>query len=740
MTIRRSVAVVFAVAAFILSVLPGRAQNITVFTGDEFISLATPPSVATAPSSSSSDSFDAAAADQSIPILQLGQTVQSRVAQAYADLYRFSGPATADFFVALTPIGTGSDPDLYCIPYPGLFVDYGPPSPTNAAWGSAQSLGADYIYISTNDSAYQNAINASGVAEFVCAVYGDADPASLYSLTVNTDASDAQLDMTEQAALKSIYQKCCTNVTALGTGTCRYWEAVNEEAGQTPYTDFCNYGLSICNSAGHLIRLDFTQFGLFCDFPLQEMQAFPYLTEISFQSNAITGDITSIGSALTYLAANLTTLDLSDNYISGSLTNSDSPFCQLTIGALQFLNIQINSITGELPTCLFQTGSSLKALLANQNGLTGTIPDISAGSQLESLAFSNNDFEGSIPATLSNAQYLTTLAAQNNRLSGAIPNTLGSLNALVSVRFSNNSLTGALPEGLAGLAGLSELDVSLNNLSQLPDVWWSSSPGLSSSVLTYAALNGNQFTGPFPAAFSTAPNLTIFYMDDNNFSGPLPSPSSNQPFFPSLRIFNASHNHFTGPLPQAFGQINFFQPVDAANLLGVSVRYFGLADNQLTGTLPAYLSASTLPEVSQFSIELQGNNFSCPVPQDMAYLNVTCQANPPAASSQPSGVESASSVPDPSTYQTGNATVENASSQQSTQGSSGSGLSSGAKAGIAVGVIVGVVLIALLLAFGLSRRTKKVHGWRKEALDENFAYPDEQGRTIEMQNGRPYFQ
>lgn len=48
--------------------------------------------------------------------------------------------------------------------------------------------------------------------------------------------------------------------------------------------------------------------------------------------------------------------------------------------------------------------------------------------------------------------------------------------------------------------------------------------------------------------------------------------------------------------------------VNATNLLGASVRYFGLADNQLTGTLPAYLSASTLPVVSQFSIELQVRN------------------------------------------------------------------------------------------------------------------------------------
>lgn len=111
---------------------------------------------------------------------------------------------------------------------------------------AAQPLGADYVYISTNDSAYQNAVDANGVAEFVCAVcgtpfafaesrglpavskkvqrlqdglllvielwrvsqvYGAADQGSLYSLIANADASSAELDASEQAALKSIYTK-----------------------------------------------------------------------------------------------------------------------------------------------------------------------------------------------------------------------------------------------------------------------------------------------------------------------------------------------------------------------------------------------------------------------------------------------------------------------------------------------------------------------------------------------------
>jgi len=56
--------------------------------------------------------------------------------QGSADLYHFSGPANSDYFVTLIPISTSSDPDLYCSPYPGIFLDFGPPSPLDAVWAS----------------------------------------------------------------------------------------------------------------------------------------------------------------------------------------------------------------------------------------------------------------------------------------------------------------------------------------------------------------------------------------------------------------------------------------------------------------------------------------------------------------------------------------------------------------------------------------------------------------------------
>ena len=66
------------------------------------------------------------------------------------------------------------------------------------------------------------------------------------------------------------------------------------------------------------MKLDLTQMGLVCEFPYAEMQAFSSLTSISFQGNAITGDVEKIGTSLKGLLGQLTYLDISFNLINGS--------------------------------------------------------------------------------------------------------------------------------------------------------------------------------------------------------------------------------------------------------------------------------------------------------------------------------------------------------------------------------------------------------------------------------------
>ena len=67
--------------------------------------------------------------------------------------------------------------------------------------------------------------------------------------------------------------------------------------------------------------------GLSCEFPYTKMQAFQSLTSISFQGNAISGDMETLGASLNGLLGQLTYLDLSFNLINGSFAGS-LPTCQ----------------------------------------------------------------------------------------------------------------------------------------------------------------------------------------------------------------------------------------------------------------------------------------------------------------------------------------------------------------------------------------------------------------------------
>ena len=44
--------------------------------------------------------------------------------------------------------------------------------------------------------------------------------------------------------------RCCNS-----SGTCQYWDAVSNDIGVDVYTDFCNFGLSVCDANGKPLNL-----------------------------------------------------------------------------------------------------------------------------------------------------------------------------------------------------------------------------------------------------------------------------------------------------------------------------------------------------------------------------------------------------------------------------------------------------------------------------------------------------
>ncbi len=83
------------------------------------------------------------------------------------------------------------------------------------------------------------------------------------------------------------------------------------------------------------------------------------------------------------------------------------------------------------------------ALFAGDGNLTGSLPDIHAGSKLRELSLGCNQLTGTIPSTLSNAANLFIFNVTYNGLVGSIPPTLASIANLEYLDLSDNHLNGA---------------------------------------------------------------------------------------------------------------------------------------------------------------------------------------------------------------------------------------------------------------------------------------------------------
>ncbi|PKU73005.1 receptor-like protein 7 isoform X1 [Dendrobium catenatum] len=82
----------------------------------------------------------------------------------------------------------------------------------------------------------------------------------------------------------------------------------------------------------------------------------------------------------------------------------------------------------------------------------------------KSIDFSNNNFDGEIPASIGNLDSLYLLNLSRNALKGPIPRQLGYLTQLESLDLSENHLDGEIPMELTNLTFLSVLNLAYNNL------------------------------------------------------------------------------------------------------------------------------------------------------------------------------------------------------------------------------------------------------------------------------------
>ncbi|KAI3996657.1 hypothetical protein MKX01_009489 [Papaver californicum] len=274
---------------------------------------------------------------------------------------------------------------------------------------------------------------------------------------------------------------------------------------------------------------------------------------------------------------------------------------------LQLLDLESNSLTGELPLEMVHKMPELQFLYLSYNGfishnantdlkpfflsllnfyfsvkfipllhicdnnrLGGEIPTIigNLSSNLFQLHLGENHIFGSIPPSISNLVNLTLLNLSSNFLNGSIPIELCHVKKLERVFLSNNSLTGEIPADFGDVPHLGFLDSSTNKLS-------GSIPVTLSNLIQFL-LYENQLSGTIPSSLGDCINLEILDLSRNQISGSIPNKLAG---LRSLKLYlNLSSNFLQGSIPLELSKMDIVLAIDVSS-------------NKLTGEIPAQLGS-----------------------------------------------------------------------------------------------------------------------------------------------------
>jgi Leucine-rich repeat (LRR) protein len=372
---------------------------------------------------------------------------------------------------------------------------------------------------------------------------------------------------------------------------------------------------------------------------------FTNLQNLQVLDLSVTWSTGTLPKSLSDLSRSLQYMDLSFNYLSGSLGTA---FCGLQ--AMEFLLIDVNHLTGSIPDCIGQL-KSLQTWLLSENMFTGTLPESLFSIQtLSILQLHHNLCHGTIPALLSDLTSLYSLHLEENLFTGFVPSLtqltglnyldlfsnsfegpvpnisssmalteiaiqlnwftgrITDLNTTMLIVFEthNNLLTGLLPPYVNETRVLLTEDTlnELNFLNELTDV-----PGLfikfnellvthndTANRLYYVDLSNNFFSGTMPVWAFTSTWLSYLYLNNNLLTGSIPDvPIALDAIDRSaLGILSLSHNKLTGTIPKSI--------LDQRHMVSLRLSY-----NQLSGTLSTELfNNSILVELAADNNRFQG--------------------------------------------------------------------------------------------------------------------------------------
>ncbi|KAH7522743.1 hypothetical protein FEM48_Zijuj07G0170900 [Ziziphus jujuba var. spinosa] len=219
--------------------------------------------------------------------------------------------------------------------------------------------------------------------------------------------------------------------------------------------------------------------------------------------------------------ASLTYLDLSNNYLNGSIPKSLGNMIALT-----HLDLSGNNLEG---SCILEAFTKASLTYLDANNLKGSIPITlgNLGSTLTHLDL----FEGFIPKSFGyNMFMLTHISLENNQLEDPIPEafsreistSIGSLTHIQILQLTNNKFIG-LPLSLKECKDLVVMDVGHNNLSRPIPTWI----GKTLPYLLILNLKSNHFYGHIPMSLRDLQHLPLLVLSINNISRSIPKCLNN---------------------------------------------------------------------------------------------------------------------------------------------------------------------------------------------------------------------
>lgn len=290
----------------------------------------------------------------------------------------------------------------------------------------------------------------------------------------------------------------------------------------------------------------------------------PQVISLGLTQGALTG------SAPDALPSSMTSLDLSNNALSGMI--SDSIFSNFVSGSIA-VSLANNRISGTISPQLF---SPLSAA-------TGPI----------SLDFSSNSIGGSLPVRLLPYAYN---------------------NAYASLSLTNNSLIGSLPASeniFPPFCGACNLRLDSNRLTgSIPSDLFTSSIWGGGYLTRIISLRNNSMLGVIPVSLFNR-NASVYASSGSNY--------------PKVTyIFDASMNQISGDIPSS---------LVSDSTLGASSLTASFASNWISGSIPEKMFATGLStdQLDALSLDFSSNRLSGSVPSTI-FSNCTAIGSVPGIS------------------------------------------------------------------------------------------------------------